>query len=310
MAGKFFTLLKLLIIFVVIIIIIVGVVWFASNNAPSTSTSASPTPTAPSASPTQTATPKPSSTPVSSSTPISTTPTPMPQTTGTPTPTLTPTYSPTPASTPSPTPTPTSTPTPTPTSTTSPSPTPTQQPTNIVFNFDNATPTLSPGQSTPIDQTSNGLTAHFSSPSDFPSHPAFSVQNINSLAAISTVINSANFSALFLWPSTTNRDRLDINFSASITQITFNFKTAELHDPGPGGTGSPIRLTAYLNSYSNSVGSPVTSNGIETPFDNYPEGTLTFNAVGQPFNLVEIDLPYIAQGASGFIIDNIVVTIA
>jgi hypothetical protein len=181
----------------------------------------------------------------------------------------------------------------------------------LVFNFDNATPTLTQGLSTPIDQTSNVVTAHFSSPTDFPSKPSFSVQNLNSLAAISTVINSAKFSGLFLWPSTINRDHLDITFSQNLTSISFVFKTAELHDPGPGGTGSPIRLTAYMNSLSTPVGNPITVNGIETPYDNYPEGTLTFNSNGQPFNIVEIDLPYIsAGGATGFIIDNIIVTTA
>jgi hypothetical protein len=85
-----------------------------------------------------------------------------------------------------------------------------------------------------------------------------------------------------------------------------SFKTAELHDPGPGGTGSPIRLTAYLNSVQ--VGSPVTVYGTETVYDRYPEGTLSFNSGGQPFNMVEIDLPYIANGATGFIIDNVTIT--
>jgi hypothetical protein len=65
-----------------------------------------------------------------------------------------------------------------------------------------------------------------------------------------------------------------------------------------------------MNSISTVVGSPLITNGIETPSDNYPEGTLTFNSGGQPFNMVEIDLPYIAQGASGFVIDNIAVTTA
>jgi hypothetical protein len=305
MSGKFFTLPKLLIIFVAIILVIVGIAWYVSNNAPSTSTSPTPSPTIPTSSPTQSSTPKPSPTASSSVTPtLSVTPRPTsaptttPTSTSTPTPTITPTLSPTTQPTPSPTPTPTASPTPHP-------------PTTAVFNFDNATPTLTPGRSTPLDQTSNGVTAHFSSPTDFPSHPAFSVQNLNSLAAISTVINSANFSGLFLWPSTINRDRLDINFSQSITSISFVFKTAELHDPGPGGTGSPIRLAAYMNSLSTSVGTPITVNGIETLYDNYPEGTLTFNANGQPFNMVEIDLPYIsAEGATGFIIDNISVTTA
>jgi hypothetical protein len=99
-----------------------------------------------------------------------------------------------------------------------------------------------------------------------------------------------------------------INFSSSITSISMTFKTAELHDPGPGGTGSPIKLTAYMNSASTPVGSPVTVNGQETPFDTYPEGTLSFS--GQPFNTVKIELPYIVEGASGFIIDHLVVTTA
>ena len=101
------------------------------------------------------------------------------------------------------------------------------------------------------------------------------------------------------------------HFSRNLTRISFVFKTAELRDLGPGGTGSPIRLTAYMNSLSTQVGSPITVNGIETPYDNYPEGTLTFNSNGLPFNMVEIDLPYIsAEGATGFIIDNIsVITI-
>ncbi len=98
------------------------------------------------------------------------------------------------------------------------------------------------------------------------------------------------------------------HFSRNLTRISFVFKTAELHDPGPGGTGSPIRLIAYINSLSTSVGSPVIVNGVETAFDTYPEGTLIFNSNGQPFNMVEIDLPYIsAEGATGFIIDNVIV---
>ena len=35
-----------------------------------------------------------------------------------------------------------------------------------------------------------------------------------------------------------------------------------------------------------------------------------FNSGGLPFNMVEIDLPYIsAQGATGFILDNIAVIV-
>ncbi len=290
MIGKFFTWPKLLIIFVAIIVVLIGVWYVNSSLIPSDNNSfPTPTPTLPTSSPIQSATAPPNPSPSPSS---SITPSPS-ASTNPPTPTST-------ASSP-----PTSAPTPTPAS---PTPAP---PTTIVFNFDNGSPTLSVRQPTPFDQTSNGVTAHFSSPTDSLSRPSFSVQNLNSLASSSIVINSAKFSGLFLWPSTINRDHLDINFSVSITSITFVFKTAELHDPGPGGTGSPIRLTAYMNSPSAPVGSPVTANGVETQFDNYPEGTLTFNPNGQSFNMVEIDLPYIsAEGATGFIIDNITVITA
>ena len=86
-----------------------------------------------------------------------------------------------------------------------------------------------------------------------------------------------------------------------------NFKTAEFHDPGVGGTGSPIKITGYMNSVSNIIGSN-TVNGIETPFDSYPEGTLSFS--GQQFNMVMIELPFIANGAQSFLIDNVVVVTA
>jgi hypothetical protein len=84
-----------------------------------------------------------------------------------------------------------------------------------------------------------------------------------------------------------------------------NFKTAELNDPGPGGTGSTIRINAYLNSGANAVGTPVTIRGVESN-DVYPEGTLSLNSAGQPFNLVVIDLP-LPTGATGFLVDNIIV---
>jgi hypothetical protein len=58
------------------------------------------------------------------------------------------------------------------------------------------------------------------------------------------------------------------------------------------------------------VGTPVTTNGVEDTGSTYPEGTLTLNLGGTPFNLVEIDLPIPTQGATGFIIDNIIVTTA
>jgi hypothetical protein len=222
------------------------------------------------------------------------TPTPKASSSPTTQPTAQPTVSPTTPSTPTPTITPTPTPTPTPTQITT------------TFNFDTGTPTLSVRTPTPFDQTSNGITAHFSSPAD-TLQPAFSVQNTNTLQTLSVVINSLNFTGNFLWPNSVNHDPLYVKFNRNVTSITLNFKTAELHDPGPGQTGSTIRITAYLDTTANAVGSSVIKNGIEPPTDTYPEGTLTI-AGGQPFNLVVIDLPFPTQGASGILVDNIAVT--
>jgi hypothetical protein len=203
----------------------------------------------------------------------------------------------------SPTKAPTSTP---PQQSTLPTSTPSYPPTGTTatFDFDSGTPTLTLRQGTPFSQTVNGITAQFSSPTDYI-QPGFSVQSHDSLATISTVINSTRFSGNFLWPSTINHDKLDIKFSSNIVSVSLNFATAELHDPGPEGTGSAIRLSAYLDTVSTSVGTPSTANGIQPPTDIYPEGTITSSSGGQPFNLIEIDLPNPAQGASGFIIDNI-----
>jgi hypothetical protein len=212
----------------------------------------------------------------------------------------------TPSSSPTPTPsttasqTPLTTPTPTtPVSTSTTSPT-----TNTAtFDFDTGTPTLSAYATTPFDQTNNGLTAHFSST---PSTGAFSTQTIRSLASIAGVINSQKISGNFLWPNTVNHDSLNIQFSSNIHSITLNFKTAELNDPGPGSSGSIIRISAYLDSTTNPVGSPITTRGIESN-DVYPEGTLTLDSAGQPFNQIVMDLPT-PTGASGFIIDNIIIS--
>jgi len=175
--------------------------------------------------------------------------------------------------------------------------------------LETGTPTLTLHGGTPFDQTANGVTAHFSSPFDYP-QPAFSVETRASLTAIGAVVNSAKFSGNFLWPNTINHDKLDIKFSSNIVSVTLNFATSELHDPGPNSQGSTIRVAAYMNSLSAAVGTPLTSRGVQPPTDIYPEGTLTFNSGGQLFNLIEIDLPNPAEGATGFIIDNIIVTTA
>jgi hypothetical protein len=208
-----------------------------------------------------------------------------------------------PNSTPTPTPSSSSIETPAPTSSPTSAPTPTPTTNTATFDFDTGTPALSAYTSIPFDQTNNGLTAHFSST---PSSGAFSVQTIRSLASIAGVINSQIISGNFLWPNTINHDSLTIQFSNSIHRITLNFKTAELNDPGPGSSGSVIRISAYLDSTTNPIGSPITTRGIESN-DLYPEGSLSLDSAGQPFNKIIIDLPT-PTGASGFIIDNISVS--
>jgi hypothetical protein len=210
-----------------------------------------------------------------------------------------------PNSTPTPTPSPTVSQTPITTSTPTPVPTPTSSPTtnSAIFDFDIGTPTLSAYATTPFDQTNNGLTAHFSST---VSTSAFSIQSINSLSSIGGVINSQKLSGNFLWPNSVNHDSLNIQFSSNIHKIALNFKTAELNDPGVGSTGSIIRISAFFDSTANPVGSPITTRGIENN-DVYPEGNLSIDLAGLSFNQVIIDLPT-PTGASGFIIDNIVVS--
>jgi hypothetical protein len=190
----------------------------------------------------------------------------------------------------------------------SPTQSPTQLPsTTVTLDFDSGSPTLQARlTNTPFNQTVNDVTALFSSPSDLPSHPAFSVQSHNSLSPTSIILPL--FSNNFLYPNTVNHDRLDIKFSRSLTSITLKFSTIEYNDPGVGGTGSTIRLTAYVDSPASSAITSTTTTGIEDAGSTYPEGTLSLSSVSQPFNLVEIDIPYPNQGAAGFMTDNITIT--
>ncbi len=288
-----------LVIVVILVIAIAGAAAYFSgaNNSPNpsptltpTASSKSPAPSSasPSNTPTNTITQIPSAT-----APTTPTPTPSSQTTASPIPTNSP------SATPTSTPTLTSTPTPTSTN---------QPPTTATFNFDSGNPAPYLREPTPFDVTNNGVTVHVSSPMDIPPTYAFSVQSRDSLASISVILNSSLFLGNFLWPNTIYHYNLTLSFSRNITNISLAFATCETHDPGPGGTGSTMRLSAYLNSHANLVGTPATKNGVEPPADVYPEGTLTFNSGGQPFNFVEIDLPSPLQGATGFLIDNIIVS--
>jgi hypothetical protein len=170
-----------------------------------------------------------------------------------------------------------------------------------IFDFDTSSPAVTTGKSTPFDQTSGGMTAHFSSKYD---PGGFSAQNHNS-----TFFNLSQCSGNYLVDSNPFRNPLSISFSQQITAITLTFATIDYHDPGADGTGSDIKLTAYLDSTGTTAVGSVTTQGTFS-IDSYPEGALSFSSSGQPFNIVIIELPFLPQGAVDFMVDNIAITIS
>jgi len=168
----------------------------------------------------------------------------------------------------------------------------------VTFDFDTGFPLLAETQNTPLNQTSNGITAYFSSPSDTSVAPAFSVQSYGT-----TFTKLSQFSGKYLYDNKPSRDSLDIMFSQQLTSITLTFATVEYHTEA-----SNITLTAYMNSIDTTPVGWTTSRGT---FSNalYPQGMLSFNSGGQPFNLVRIEIPYQGpSGATNFFVDNIIVT--
>jgi uncharacterized protein (TIGR03437 family) len=161
------------------------------------------------------------------------------------------------------------------------------------FDLDNATPALTNGLNTPFDQTSAGVTAHFSSPSGL----AFSIQS-----DASTGFHLSQFSGHYIYDNNLNANALDISFSRPVTSISLKFATADFQQVEVPTT---IQVTAYMNSATNpSVGS-ATAHGTYVVSDTMPMGTLSFTSAGQPFNLVRISIPFQPLGASDFLVDNI-----
>ena len=170
-------------------------------------------------------------------------------------------------------------------------------PSPIAFDFDTGAPTLSEGQNTPLDQTSGGVTAHFSSPSD----PAtYSVQSYGT-----TFLVLSQFSGKYLFDNKPSSDYLDIKFSTSVLITNLTFATIEVHG-GPGTEPCYITLTAYVDSpTSTPVGSTMARGTWSS--DSYPQGTLSFDSGGKPFNLVRLYMPYQRPGVTDFFVDNVVV---
>ena len=165
----------------------------------------------------------------------------------------------------------------------------------VTFDFDTGTPALSAGQNIPLDQTADGLTAHVSSPQG----TAFSIQT-----DASTQFRLSQFSGNYLYDNNLNRNALGIAFSQPVDSIALTFATADFQQVEVPTT---IQLTAYRGATGTQPVGSTTAHG-EYAGDTMPMGTLSFHASGQPFDVVELDIPFQPLGASDFLVDNITVT--
>jgi hypothetical protein len=162
----------------------------------------------------------------------------------------------------------------------------------VIFDFD--APGLVAGQGIPLLLTSHGVTALFSSPGG----AVFSLQS-----DATTGFRLSRFSGLYLYPNSTVANALDIQFGQSLSGITLTFATADFQQVEVPTT---VQLTAYQDSTGNTPVGSTTAHGTYAG-DTMPMGTLSFTSAA-PFNLVRLEIPYQAQAASGFLVDNIVVT--
>jgi VCBS repeat-containing protein len=143
------------------------------------------------------------------------------------------------------------------------------------------------------------VTAHFSSPSGAG---AYSIQSQTTFPSIVL----SQFSGNYLFDNDVFKSSLDITFNQSLDNISFTFATVEYHG-GPVAEPSNIQLTAYVNSTATTPVGSALARGTWPTSDTYPQGTLTFDSGGQPFNVVRIEIPYQPQGASVFLADYVVV---
>jgi hypothetical protein len=169
----------------------------------------------------------------------------------------------------------------------------------VTFDFDAGSPLLAEGQNLPFNQTSEGITAYFSSPSDTPSGSAFSIQRYET-----TFTKLSQFTGKYLYDNNfTSRDALEIRFSQQLKSISLTFATVEYQTDQT--RLADITLTAYMNSANTTpVGSASARGTVLTGL--YPQGVLSFDSSGQPFNIVRIEIPSEDPGEiTNFFVDNI-----
>jgi len=165
--------------------------------------------------------------------------------------------------------------------------------TTAIFDFDSGFPELDNNQATPFNQTSNGITAYFSSTSD---PEAFTVTSDHK-----TTLNLSMFAGKYLYDNDGIRDVLEIKFSANLFAVNVTFATAEPEEGTPS-LPSDILMLAYqdtklvgtANAYGDFSG------------DSYPEGTMALKT-GLPFNWIRIAMSE-ESPANDFLLDNIRVT--
>jgi len=165
----------------------------------------------------------------------------------------------------------------------------------VNFDFDTGSPLLSEGQNLPINQTSDNITAYFSSSSDTAAGSPFSIQSYET-----TFIQLSQFSGKYLYDNKPSRDALEIKFSQQLKSISLTFTTIE-YQTGP----TEMTLTAYMNSVNNNpVGSASARGTVLTGL--YPQGVLSFDSSGQPFNIVRVEIsPQDSGETTNFFVDNI-----
>jgi hypothetical protein len=145
-----------------------------------------------------------------------------------------------------------------------------------IFNFD----TDNPGTSTTFTDTSDGLSATFSSSADPGGFVLEETDFFDTLTG--NVLGDPG-------PAGQDNLALDISFSQDLSAITLDFATTDFNTP------SPFTLTAYENS------TPVGSNtltGQFLPGFLFPEGEISFG--GAAFNNVVL-----SSTATDFAVDNI-----
>ncbi len=168
---------------------------------------------------------------------------------------------------------------------------------SVTFDLDTGTPALGTGQSVPFSQAAGGMTAQFSSPSG----SVFSIQT-----DASTTFHMSRFSGHYLYDGNQNRNLLDIRFSQPIVSISLTFATADFQQVEVPTT---IQIAAYVDSTGTVPVQTASAHGTYAQ-DTMPMDTLNLTSGGKPFNLVQIGIPFQPLGATVFLVDNIVVTLA